>query len=345
MNTYDTKYIQMIRDFLAEESIDYNESIINDNHTFLLNDGKLHVVYVNSWDNKMDYSKRFGIQGVPADKFIEQTKDNTGNGIRTIYIKDFEIYSCEDVPQVDGSILRDYHRKFEVVKSYICGATNNIKNRVYARHTEVKVVSNHELRPFLNTNCFYGYRAANTNLGLYMKRDHGKYRKGDLVMVYTFGHGFFGQNKWDIEIIRVATCLHTQVVGGASKLLKHFLENYPVLRIGNNNVETNRMVYYVDADHNTGNSLKTLGFDYVEHNGPGFINMWAVDCEHGKKGETFSRKPALHKTIMKYMSEGKVISIPHAGTIVYVLDRNTYQSGKYSLDNIRTHFDRLFDFE
>lgn len=320
---YDKKHLTLIRDFLKSRNIAFEE----DSDTvglFYLNEGMLQVRYINSWKNKMDYEKRFGIKGIPANTFMNITKENTKKDIRTIYIKDFEIYEKKDVPFGD-TIIKDYHRKFEVVKSYICGATNNIDNRIYARDTEIKIVPNKELRPFLDLNCFYGYRSANLNLGLYMKKDKGTAKKGELVMVYTFGHPFYGKSRWDIEVIRVATKLNNQVIGGASKLLKYFINNYDELIIGGRKVPANRIVYYVDACHNTGNSLKKLGFDFIEHNGPGFINMWAVDCEYGKKGEVFMRKPTIHKQIMEYMSEGKVFSVPNAGTIVYLLNREKFK--------------------
>lgn len=324
----DSKHLLEITNFLRSKNIEYT----NDEPTvFHLNDGKLQLRYINSWNNKMDYSNRFGIKGIPHKTFMNITKNNLKNDIRTIYIKDFEIYEKNTVPLKDGTSLENYQRKFEVIKSYICGATNNIGTRVYARDTEIRLVPNDELRPFLNTNCFYGYRSSNINLGLYAKKDKDDVKKDDLIMVYTFGHPFYGKSRWDVEIIRVATKLHHQVIGGASKLLDHFLANYDCLTIGGRQVETNRIVYYVDADHNTGKSLNTLGFDFVEHNGPGFINMWAVDCEYGKQGETFMRKPSIHKTIMKYMAEGKVFSVPNAGTIIYVLDRNIYKNGQYAL--------------
>lgn len=332
--TADNIHIDLIRKFLNSKNILFREDD-KSLGLFYLNEGMLQIRYINSHDNIMDYSKRFGIQGIHKDTFMNITKENTKKGIRTIYIKDFEIDECNNVPQVGGAVLENYHRKFEVVKSYICGATNNISQRIFARDTEVKIVPNFQLRPFLNTNCFYGYRSANINLGLYMKKDKGELKKNELIMVYTFGHPFYGKGLWDIEVIRVATKLHHQVIGGASKLLKHFLIKYLVLKIGGKEVLTNRIVYYVDADHNTGNSLKTLGFNFVKHSGPGFINMWAVDCKHGKKGQTFMRKPIIHKEIMKMMSEGKIISIPNAGTIVYLLDRNKYEGGKYSIDQLQ----------
>lgn len=331
--TYNAYYMGLIRQFLIDSSIPYTEDT-EEFGVFHLKEGLLQIRYINSWQNKMEYRKRFGIDGIPHKTFMNISAQNREKGIRTIYIKDFEIYSHNNVPQTDGSVLEEYHRKFEVVKSYIKTGTGNISTRFYARETEVRIVPNSELRPFLDTNCFYGYRSANINLGLYAKKDKGGIKKGELIMVYTFGHPFYGKTRWDIEVVRVATKLGCQCIGGASKLLKHFMTTYETLTMGGREVKADRLVFYVDADHNDGKSLETLGFEFIEINGPGFHNMWNVDADEtceisakakiGKKGDIFMRMPALHKLIMRYMAEGKVISISNAGTIVYLLERKKY---------------------
>ena len=48
-------------------------------------------------------------------------------------------------------------------------------------HVIVKYeVSNAELKSFLKKNCFYGYRPAKVNLGLYLKKDIGELKKENL---------------------------------------------------------------------------------------------------------------------------------------------------------------------
>ena len=50
-------------------------------------------------------------------------------------------------------------------------------------------------------------------------------------MIYTFGKNFFGKDN-SIEVLRVGTKKFSNVVGGASKLLKYFINNYPTLKMG-----------------------------------------------------------------------------------------------------------------
>lgn len=321
----DIENVKLIKSFLEENSIQYESNDINGNSTHYvltvsgLEGNPIELRYVNSEVHKMDYSKRFGIKGIDHDYFINISHANVEKGIRTIWIKDFEITECKDIKGMDGVVIPAYHRKWNVLKSYILTATGHIWNRIYARDCEVRIVPNSELRPFLELNCFYGYRAANKNLGLYLKKDKGPFKKDTLLYVYTFGSAFYDHNKpGQLEVIRVATLLHTQVIGAASKCIKYFMENYPVVTIGKNEIEVKSLLFYVDADHNSAQSMGTLGFDFVSWKGNGFMNV------NVETGEVFQRKPMIHKQVMQWMSEGKVYSVGNAGTIVYKLDKEKW---------------------
>lgn len=342
MTNKDLKNIEKIENFFIDHEIQFNKEIIEvtltdnskvDEVIFNLIDKPIQIRYVNSLTHLMDYTKRFGIVGLPHNYFISISKENHKNNIRTIWIKDFEMTETNNIIDINGNLLENYHRKWEVLKGYILTAVGKINNRIYARDCEVKEVTNKELRPFLETNCFYGYRSANTNLGLYLKKDKNGLKKGTLVFVYTFGYNFYGnknrQNDPFIEIIRVSTLIGTQVIGGASKLLKHFLIEYPTITINKKNVEVNELKFYVDADHNDGKSLETLGFNFESWNDCGFMNMWTCDYNDnnglkGSKNEIFHRKPMFHKKIMELMKEHKIVSIANAGTIVYSIKKNEY---------------------
>jgi len=306
-----------IKNFLIDNSISF-EIDSEDERIFYLKNGELQLRYVDSENHKMDYTKRFGIKGIEHDYFINITLENKKNNIRTIWIKDWEVEESKTIIGTNGKELKKYRRKWNVLQSYIKTATGNIDNRFYARDCEVKEVPNTQLRPFLEENCFYGYRSANKNLGLYLKKEKNGFKKGTLLMIYTFGYPFFSKGLYDAEVIRVGTKLFCQVVGGASKLLKYFLVNYPTLTYNKRTVDINKIVFIVDADHNDGRSLETLGFKFVSHKGKGFMN---VDTE---TGEVFHRKPMQHKQIMEKMALGKIYSVANAGSIIYMIERDEY---------------------
>lgn len=330
-----------IESFLSENNISFDKEVIDvplsdgtlvDEVIYKLSEFPIEIRYVNSLSHLMDYTNRFGIVGLPHNYFINISKKNSDNEVRTIWIKDFEMEEHENVVDIEGNTLENYHRKWEVVKGYILTATGNISKRFYARDCEVREVPNSELRPFLGTNCFYGYRSANKNLGLYLKKDKHGVKANTLLFVYTFGYNFYGNKKRlddpFIEIIRVSTLIGCQVIGGASKLLKHFLTDYPTLKINNRDITVNELKFYVDADHNNGKSLESLGFTFESWTNAGFMNMWTCDYNEGglkgTSGQVFHRKPMFHKQIMNLMSEKKIVSVANAGTIVYSLKKDEW---------------------
>lgn len=311
------KNIQEIKDFLNKSKIPFTINI-QDDRILYLKDGKLEIRYVDTENHKMDYEKRFGIKGIYHDYFIDITLKNRERGVRTIWIKDWEVEEAKTIKNIYGEELKNYRRKWTVLQSYIKTATGNIDHRFYARDCEVKELSNKEVKPFLEEHCFYGYRSASKTLGLFLKKDKNGFKKGTLLMIYTFGHPFFSKGLYDIEVIRVGTKVFCQVIGGASKLLKYFLVNYPTLTIGNKEVIVNKIVFIVDADHNDGRSLETLKFKFVSHRGNGFMNV------DKSTGEVFHRKPMHHKMIMEKMRQGEIYSVANAGSIIYVLEREEY---------------------
>ena len=333
----DIENVNKIRSFLNEEDIPYLEDT-EVFGLFHLNDKTTQVRYVDSYFHKMDNSKRFGenCKGIPHDYFINISHNNHDNGIRTIWVFDFEMAQVNTPYEYEGKVIKGFHRQWEVIKNTIRTACGKIHYRFFARDCEVREIPNSELRPFLNTNCFYGYRSANKNLGLYLKKDKNGLKKGTLLFCYTFGMNFYGnkkhQDKPKVEVIRASTRLECQVIGGISKCIKYFCENYPTLTIGKDKkeVEVDDIVFYVDASHNDSRGMtnSNSSFKFVSWEGTGFINMFTEDTDQdglkGKKGEVFMRRPMFHKQIMKAIGEGKIVSIANAGTIVFEMSRKEF---------------------
>jgi hypothetical protein len=300
----DRSNINKIKSFLDSINIKYKLSNINTlyDEYAVFETEKLQIRYVNSMMYKKDYTKQFNLPGIPRNYFINITKLNKEQNIRTIWIKDWELIN---------------EVKWNVLQSYIKTATGNIEYRIYARDCEIKILSNKDVKPFLENNSFYGHRNAALNIGLILKKDINHLKKGDLVFVYTFGHPFFSK-KYDIEVIRVASLLNTQIIGGSSKCLKYFLTNYTVLNIGKKEVTCENILFLVDADHNDGKSLERLNYKFISHNSQGFMNMY-VDTK-----EVFMRNPRQYKNILDLIENGSVITIENAGTYVYSIKRSEY---------------------
>ena len=110
------------------------------------------------------------------------------------------------------------------------------------------------------------------------------------------------------------------MVGGASKLFKHICGLETIL-CGGREIRWNSLSFYVDLCHNSGRSLPVLGFKFWNNSGGGFMNL------NLETGEAFNRKPAIHKQVMQWMAEGKVISTPLCGVRTFVFCKNGDYSG------------------
>jgi hypothetical protein len=200
------------------------------------------------------------------------------------------------------------------MKSQILHVAGLTKNKIYARDCIVKEVPAKICRAFEAENCFYGKRGASLNLGLYLKKDKGEFKKDQLIQVYTMGHNFFGKTNDIIEVIRVGTIKYAMVIGGPSKLLSYFIENYKTMIIGKHEIKVRKLKFYSDFDHNIGSSMDSLDFKLDSYSKGGFINLW---LEEG--GKVLARSPMHHKEIMQKIKSGKCISIPNSGTKVYMM--------------------------
>jgi len=296
-----------VRDLLSGNGVEFTET---EEYIRITPEEKqeIHIYPIkNAFDYRfMSYDDLPG--GVERNYFWKISVENERKNIRTIWIKPWEF--------VEGSRMRN------VLSSIILNACGVTGINFNGRDTEVGEVTNSRLRPFLDANSFYGYRAASLNLGLYLKRPRHGFPPYTLLMVYTFGYPFFGakKGKYDCEVIRAATLVGTNVRGGASKLFKHFVDNYPTLTIGKGgknerDVVWNKCCYFCEYDHTNGNSLPHLGFDFLEYSGAGFMNVTK------ETGVPFHRRPMHHKEVMRDIRDGKVYSVSNCGTKTYIYDK------------------------
>lgn len=346
----DIANVKEIRDFLEEMEIPYKESE-EVYGMFTIEDIKGQMIelrYVSSAHYPMDNSKRFGpeYKGVPNNYFINISQKNyEENNIRTIWIYDFEMRQKSDLVTINGEVIKDYRRQWNVICNTIKNCCNKIENIIYARDCEVVELTTRESKFFLEANCFYSFRPATVTLGLKLKKDKGASKKGELVFLYSFGMCYYGnknrQEDPKIEIIRVATKLNHRCQGGSSKCLLHFLKNYPTITVngkdGKKEVKVNDLVFFVDSSHLDSRSMRSLNFRFSQWRGEGFMNVLLEDIDEiyerpdgkkihlfGKKGDIQMRKPAAHKRIMQLIQERKLVSIANAGTSVFEVNRLEY---------------------
>lgn len=145
----------------------------------------------------------------------------------------------------------EWRDKKQIVKSrlkHICGLT---KYKIYGRKCKIERITNNSLKKkFLDK---YHIQGNDKSLVYY-----GLYYKNRLVSLMTFGplRNALGnktkqENVW--ELVRYCTISNFTVVGGAHKLLKHFLTIHKPLKI----------VTYADARWSVGNLYEQIGFKKV----------------------------------------------------------------------------------
>jgi very-short-patch-repair endonuclease len=148
-------------------------------------------------------------------------------------------------------IFENEWRDFQnIVKSIIKNKLGmNIK--LYARKCEIKEITNEEYKNFVELNHLQGYTPAKVKLGLFYNND--------LVMCMSFSKPRFNK-KYDWENIRTCTKINYCVVGGFSKLLSYFKQNY-----------TGSIISYIDSRYFSGSGYIENGFEYIGHSEPNYF--------------------------------------------------------------------------
>lgn len=152
------------------------------------------------------------------------------------------------------------------------------------------------MKDFFNKNNIQGFRGGSFAICLEYKNE--------IIMSYLIGKAFFGKGKYQYEIIRGATKLGYNVIGGASKIWNYFIKNY----------DPQSIVYYVDYNYFNGNSLPYLGLRYIKTQFS--FKNWFV-----KENKIKNRDPMHHKDIKLLEKQGLVYPIFNAGTKVYVWEK------------------------
>jgi hypothetical protein len=160
--------------------------------------------------------------------------------------------SCENLGiQLIHIFENDWEFKQEIVKSII-NAKLGINNKVYARKTTVKQITVSESKDFLNRCHIQGFVGAAIHLGLFLKER--------LVAVMSFGKSRFSKT-YEWELLRYASELNTNVIGGASKLFRKFQTEY----------KPNSIISYCDRGRGTGKMYEKLGFKFNGYSSPSYF--------------------------------------------------------------------------
>ena len=158
----------------------------------------------------------------------------------------------------------DYLHHKEVVDSRVLSIIG-ISQRIYARETLVKAISQTDLKKFLVVN--------HLNVPIAAKHKYGLFYQQELVAVAAFSRYCPIQDNGitykSHELIRYCSLLNTTVVGGLSKLISHFEQD--------KNPE--HIMTYVDREWSDGGSYQKLGFTIVAETPPQQFWLSPTKCE------------------------------------------------------------------
>lgn len=148
----------------------------------------------------------------------------------------------------------EWASKRHVWESMIDNLLNATKAKIYARKCLIMEVPADVSVSFLEENHLQGHCPSSIKLGLYFN--------GELVSLMTFGKSrhFIGNGKYQYELLRFCNKLGTTVIGGASKLLKHFIEEY----------KPQSIISYADRRWSNGNLYRQLGFEFLHYSKPNY---------------------------------------------------------------------------
>lgn len=163
--------------------------------------------------------------GVASNSQLLKTKIAEDGGYRCIHVFDWD----------------DWESILDLVST---------RTRVFARKCEIIDLSKEDVDKFLNS-----YHIQKTCRG--QKYAYGLVYFGELVEVMTFGSPRYNRN-YEFELLRLCSNPNYSIVGGASKLFKHFVDT----------VNPGSIISYCDRSKFTGSVYEKIGMSFVRDTEP-----------------------------------------------------------------------------
>lgn len=147
--------------------------------------------------------------------------------------------------------------KRKLVESRIKSILGIYDKKIYARKCEIVELSNNEYKDFVSNNHLQGFVSAQYIYGLKFNNE--------IVSIMSFGHYRKNLGKSSVnnefELLRFCNKCGYSVIGGASKLLKHFLKT----------INPDRIITYCDRRWSNGNFYRNIGFQLDHTSTPNYF--------------------------------------------------------------------------
>jgi transposase-like protein len=277
--------IQFSRDYLdmnydRSKSIDELAKKLNVSRTHIRNQLLSHNIKIEpiepSWRSDAEISLyEYLAQEFPQDHWSHSDKTiispyelDIVNHNKKIAVEYCGLYWHSEVSSGKKS---DYHRKkyiscknagYKLITVFDTDDMSKVKSlllkllgktiKIGARKTDVRSISSAEGMKFHKDHHLHGHVGASHHYALF--------HDGHIVMVASFGKNRFS-NKFQYECARITSHSNYTVVGGVSKLIKHFIEKE----------KPKSIVTFADLRFGDGNVYEKCGFAYLEDTPP---NYW-----------------------------------------------------------------------
>lgn len=220
ITSLDTAFISNDRNLIAPKELD-----------ILIPSKKIAIEY----DGLFWHSDKF----VESDYHLNKTKMCNTMGYKLLHI-------FED----------EWANKKSIVKSIVKRSLGYVGNRIYGRKCIIKEIDTQTSRTFINKNHIQGYVNSNHKYGLYFNEE--------LVAIMTFGSlrkimGNISKPN-EYEMLRFCSKLDTQVIGGASKLFKHFLRTH----------NPKKIISYANRRYFDGKMYTSMGMKFIGETKPNY---------------------------------------------------------------------------
>lgn len=280
-----SEIVSFIKSFYDGEVVENNRSILEGRELDIyLPDKKFAIEY----NGVYHHLYRPYADTLPLRKDIEYHKSKTII-CRNKNIRLFQIWSSQWI------------EKEEIIKSMIKNMLGYSDKKIYARQCSIEHITPYEKDSFLDNNHLQGKDKSLLKYGLYHEEK--------LVAVMTFCKSRFNKS-YDWELSRYSCLRNNSVIGGFSKLLKHFERN-----------NEGSIISYANLMHSYGDVYSRNGFRLIHENVASYwyVKRGTETLEHRskfrKKFITFEEDDRTEEEIMDFLGYDKIFD---CGTLVFV---------------------------
>lgn len=204
----------------------------------------------------------------PKNYHLDKTIRCENKGIRLIHIYE-----------------SDWRDKKNICKSILSSAIGVYSKRYYARNLKLSIVDNDVAKLFYNQNHLQGLEGR-IDVSLALLDENSNIIQCCSFVMKNFHSG-------ETELIRMATKLNCQVVGGFSKLVSHFVKEHNV----------DNLVSYINRAWFNGKGYYSSGFQFVHNNPISYYVVYHETLVHKSKFRKQALKKMFEQGKLRYYNE------------------------------------------